>query len=141
MRCGYHGSMAERAVLFYDGGCGLCHRAVIFALRRDQTARFLFAPLGGETYSRLIPTPPQPLPDSLILLEGDRLFLRSGAVLRLLGSFGSGWRVLAILTGVCPKFIRDLLYDLVARFRRQLFPPPDTTCPVVPPEFRARFLP
>ncbi|HZH02738.1 MAG TPA: DCC1-like thiol-disulfide oxidoreductase family protein [Myxococcaceae bacterium] len=39
---------SDSDILFYDGGCGLCHRAVRFVLARDPAGRFRFAPLGGS---------------------------------------------------------------------------------------------
>ena len=39
-------------ILFYDGSCGLCHRAVRFILAEDRSGTaFRFAPLGGETFA------------------------------------------------------------------------------------------
>ena len=41
--------------VFYDGSCGLCHRAVQFLLARDNRgARFRYAALQGATAARLI---------------------------------------------------------------------------------------
>ena len=40
-------------LLFYDGTCGLCHRAVTFALARDPDgSRFRFAALQGARAHR-----------------------------------------------------------------------------------------
>jgi predicted DCC family thiol-disulfide oxidoreductase YuxK len=131
-------------LLFYDGGCGLCHRAVRFLLAVDREGRaFRFAPLGGATFEEQVPEGERAgLPDSLVLrTEEGSLLTRSAAVLHMLRRLGGFWRFLAVLGGIVPRFLRDTLYDFVARVRFRLFARPDDWCPVVPKEQRARFLP
>jgi predicted DCC family thiol-disulfide oxidoreductase YuxK len=132
-----------REILFYDGDCGLCHASVRFVLNRDRRDHFRFAPLGGDTFDRTVPVDGREhLPDSLVLLsENDGLLTRSDAVLHVLYRLGGGWRLLARLAAVVPRSLRDRIYDLVARWRRQLFARPAGTCPVVPPSLRGRLLP
>ena len=69
-------------LLFYDGGCGLCHRWVRFVLWADRGGVFRFAPLGGETFrSRVREDEREGLPDSLVLLTPDgSLRTRSAAL-------------------------------------------------------------
>lgn len=136
------GSAPER--IFYDGSCGLCHHAVRFLLDRDPDgSRFRFAPLGGEAFAREIPAAErQKLPDSLVLRRRDGvLLLRSDAALHALRRLGAGWPALAALGRLVPRFLRDPIYDLVARYRLRLFARPDGTCPILPPPLRARFDP
>lgn len=133
-----------RATLFFDGGCGLCHRAVLFLLARDPGGgRFLFAPIGGETFRATLPAAVRgSLPDSLVLSGEGRLLVRSEAVLEALDLVGGGWRALARVGRLLPLPLRDGLYDAVAKARRRLFAAPaGGPCPVVPPSLRGRFLP
>ena len=65
---------AARCILFFDGVCGLCSRAVDFVLARDRRGLFQFAPLQGETARQLLP--PAEISDlsSMVLLaEGIAL--------------------------------------------------------------------
>jgi predicted DCC family thiol-disulfide oxidoreductase YuxK len=131
-------------ILFYDGGCGLCHRAVRFVLAFDRAGEvFRFAPLFGRTFLEQVPEAERAgLPDSLVLRTQDgRLLTKSAAVLHLLRRLGGFWRLVAAFGGVVPRVLRDALYDLVARVRLKLFARPDDVCPLVPKEQRARFLP
>jgi len=134
----------ERAdLLFYDGGCGLCHRWVVFMLRHDlEGSRFRFAPIGGTTWNETIPASVrQTLPDSLVLRTADgRTLVRSDAVLSIGERLSGGWRSLARITGLLPRWVLDLGYDGIARVRKRLFSAPAGSCPVVPAELRARFL-
>ncbi len=124
-------------LLFFDGGCGLCHALVRFLAFREGSCRF--APLGGATYRAHFPEGDPP--PSLVVLHGDRVLLRSGAALHLLRSLGGGWALLARLGGWVPRGLRDGLYDGVARVRNRLFRRPEGTCPRVPPSLQGRFLP
>ena len=47
--------------------------------------------------------------------------------------------MIAILSLLIPRPIRDIAYDGVARVRRRLFAPPAEVCPMLPPALRARF--
>ena len=138
------GRAAGHSLVFYDGGCGLCHRMVRFALARDpEGSRFRFAALGGDTFRRTVAEPARAaLPDSIVVLAPDgALLMRSGAVIHVLERIGGPWRLLGLLLRVVRRGIRDAGYDGVARLRHQLFRKPADVCPVTPPELRARFEP
>lgn len=131
-------------LLFYDGACGLCHRAVRFVLAEDRRGdAFRFAPLFGETFRRQIPEDRrEALPDSLVLqAERGRLLVRSRAVLHLLSRLGGLWRPSAAAARLIPPPLSDLLYTGVARVRHRLFARPAAVCPITPPELRTRFDP
>lgn len=135
-------SAARHSMVFYDGGCGLCHHAVRFAIARDRDgSRFRFAPLGGDAFRRLVPEAAQGgLPDSIVALTADgTLLARSAAVIHVLDRIGGAWRLPGALLTLVPRPLRDLGYDGIARVRRRLFRRPTDPCPVAPPGLRARF--
>jgi len=129
-------------LVFYDGHCGLCHRAVRFFLAEDHAAStFRFAPLESEAFLSTIPESERAtLPDSIIVrtAEGGTL-MRSAAVLYALKRLGGVWRVLGTAVAVVPAGIRDRVYDGIARVRHSLFRAPVEACPLVPADLRARF--
>ncbi len=131
-------------IIFYDGGCGLCHWSVKFAVRRDPGGRaFRFAPLGGATFLERVPADRRAgLPDSIVLLTGEgALLARSAAVLRMLRRLGGVWAVAGVIASLVPRVLRDAAYDFIARVRYKLFRRPQNACPLLPPELRARFDP
>lgn len=131
-------------MLFYDGTCGLCHRAVKFVLRHDRTGDlFRFAPLQGSTFEAVIPIEKQAvLPDSIVVRTLDgALLVRSDAVIHILRRLGGGWRSAGSFLAAFPRAIRDAGYDFVARIRYRIFGRRVDYCPIVPPEWRTRFLP
>jgi predicted DCC family thiol-disulfide oxidoreductase YuxK len=131
-----------RLTLFFDGSCGLCHRAVRFVLSEDRVGEVQFAPLGGTFFRERLPTFAVNAPfDSLILLTEDgRTLTSSSAVIEILERLGGIWRVLGALAVRVPQSLRDRVYRLVATNRRRLFATPVDACPLVPASLRGRFL-
>ena len=134
--------MADHSIVFYDGGCGLCHRAVRFAIAHDADgSRFRFASLDGEGFRRRVPEAARVgLPDSIVALTPEgALLVRSAAVVHVLTRVGGPWKLVGRLLTLVPRWIRDAGYDGVARVRHLMFKRPVDACPVTPPELRARF--
>lgn len=100
----------------------------------------MFAPLGGPTAEKHLRNRPDLAGvDSIVLVEGDRVDVRSTAILQLFKYLGGIWRV--FLVGyLIPREIRDSLYDVVARWRYRMFGRYEV-CPIPPAESRSRFLP
>jgi predicted DCC family thiol-disulfide oxidoreductase YuxK len=139
-RAGSSSPQTER--IFYDGHCGLCHRAVRFVIARDpEGQRFRFAPLQGTTIEKLVPAEQRAgLPDSVAVLADDgRLLVRSDAFIHILRRLGGFWRFAAGIIGVVPRAIRDGVYDFIARVRYRIFGRRVEVCPVTPAKLRARF--
>ena len=136
---------ADLAVIYYDGVCALCHFAVRFLIARDRAGVLRFAPLQGETFATFRgATPRQEGLDSVIYVRGywsgdARVFVRSEAVLQALRDIGGVWRVVS-WARIIPRFIRDGLYDLVARRRYGWFGRYDE-CRLPTPRQRDQLLP
>lgn len=129
-------------MLFYDGHCALCHGAVKFVLKHDRSGgAFRFAPLQGETFAAHVPeSARKDLPDSIVVLtDAGALLVRSDAFLYILMRLGGGWKILASMFRVIPRFVRDVAYNFVARIRYRVFGTRSDVCPIVPPELRSRF--
>jgi predicted DCC family thiol-disulfide oxidoreductase YuxK len=130
-------------LLFYDGHCGLCHRAVRFVLAEDRAGTaFRLAPLDSDAFRAAVPEGARArLPDSFVVLTaGGAVLTRSAAVRYVLGRLGGLWRVLGWLAGLVPARVLDRVYDGIARVRRRLFARPANACPLVPQHLRERFM-
>jgi len=127
------------AVILYDGECGLCDRLVQWILPRDRAGRFQFAALQSEWAQQALRRHALSTSDfdSMVLLEGDRVFLRSSAALRVLrGLPGWSWSYLFIAV---PRPVRDAVYRWIARYRKRWFPAP-AACGLPKPGWRERFI-
>lgn len=105
--------MKTPAKVLYDDRCGFCRHWVERARTRDRRQNLSFLPLDSE------PTLAVPDIDSLVVIAGDRTFVRSDAVLEVLSRMDRPWCWLGGLT-IVPRPLRDGLYDLVARNRHRL---------------------
>ena len=132
---------APRAVIFYDGECGLCDRSVQFILPRDPAGYFHFTALQSDWAKNKLAALGHPelatAFDTMVLLEEDQLHTRSSAALRILRRL-RGWRW-AYAFIVIPKPLRDFVYRCVARNRHRWFPAPPA-CGLPKPGWRERFL-
>lgn len=136
--------MQQTELLFYDGHCALCHRAVRFVLKHDRLGTaFRFAPLQGETFQRRVPIRQRDgLPDSIVVQTFDgSLFVRSDAFLHILRRVGGRWSFVARLMEIVPRAMRDAIYDFVARIRYRIFGRSEDRCPVIPRDLSQRFDP
>lgn len=132
--------------IYYDGTCGLCHQGVLFVLRRDRSGkvRFRFAPLQGETYRGVVDSMAdyRQQPDTLLVETTDgELLGRSSGVIHILRRLGGVWSGVAAALALCPRPLRDGVYDLVARWRTRLASRPTGLCPAVPASLADRFDP
>ncbi|MCB0329445.1 MAG: DUF393 domain-containing protein [Bdellovibrionales bacterium] len=124
-------------VVFYDGKCGLCHWWVQFTLRRDRKNAFRFSPLQiiGENLAR------QKFGDTIVVLTKDqRVLIKSEAALFILKELDGKWGMVSTLLSVIPSSMRNLVYEGVALVRRHFFRQPKELCPIVPEQYRGKFL-
>jgi len=132
----------EGPVLFFDGVCNLCNASVDRLMRIDRRRRLRFASLQGPTAQRLLAGTAvahgAEEPDSLVLLDQGRVFVRSTAALRALVRVGGGWRLAAALLLV-PRPLRDAVYRWVARHRYRWFGRRET-CRLPTPDEAERLL-
>ncbi len=146
-----HDAIPVHARLFYDGDCGLCHRTIRFLLAEegnlDEDSRLRFAPIGGDAFERMLVNSPSveanALPDSIFLkLEDGRILTKSAAVSEIANRLGGVWRAIAFVLTFgerIPHSALDYAYDIVADHRKRFFAKPTDSCPILPPDLRARF--
>lgn len=132
--------MNHLSIVLFDGVCNLCSRSVQFILRHDRKKKFKFASLQGRTGQALLQQYEiaQNEPNSFVLLENNKVYTRSTAVLRMLKKLGAGWSLLYIFI-IIPSFIRDAVYNWVARNRYKWFGKRDS-CMLPGPAWQDRFL-
>ena len=129
----------EKPVILFDGVCNLCNGAVQFVIRRDSPPRFLFASLQSP-YAREVMTlfglDPAKL-HSVLLLQDGKLYQRSEAALRIAIQLkGLSWSKIFL---IIPRFLRDTVYDLIARSRYAVSGKRDS-CMIPTPELKERFI-
>ncbi|HEX6834833.1 MAG TPA: thiol-disulfide oxidoreductase DCC family protein [Rudaea sp.] len=131
----------EAPILVFDGVCVLCSRSVQFVLRHDRARRFRFATvqssMGAQLMRRVGFDPARPA--SVLLVEGDRVFVESAAAIRVLSAFGGAWTIAAAALWIVPRPLRNAVYRLIATRRYRWFGRRET-CYLPGPEDAGRFL-
>jgi predicted DCC family thiol-disulfide oxidoreductase YuxK len=123
----FHGMASEmlynnQPILFYDGDCPLCNRVVSFILNNEKSPIIFFSAQQDAPTQIWLATHPDFLinEDTVYYYDGKSFYKKSTAVLRLIPSLKFYWSFL-YLGWFIPKFIRDWIYDGVAKRRKKLF--------------------
>ena len=128
------------SIVLFDGVCNLCDGLVRFVIARDPARRFRFAALQSGTAERLMREAGGAgvTTDSIVLIEGARMYVRSTAALRIARGLAWPWPLTSALI-VVPRPFRDWIYDVVARSRYEWFGKRNV-CMTPTQEQRDRFL-
>jgi predicted DCC family thiol-disulfide oxidoreductase YuxK len=133
-------SATPSPLVLFDGVCNLCSRTVIFIIKRDSQKIFKFASLQssvGQDLLKKFNLPPDIL-ETFLLIENDACYMRSTAALKIAKRLRRPWPLLYVFI-IVPKFMRDFIYNLIARNRYKLFGK-RTECFVPTNDIKARFI-
>ncbi len=137
--------IGAHAVVVFDGECAFCNRWVDFLLRFDRKDTFRFAARqsqSGAVFAREAGLPETGTGSIVLaegaLSEGKTIRLRSDAVLRMLELLGLPFS-LARIFRLIPAFVRDAVYDTIARNRTRWFGRMPM-CRLPSPDERHRFI-
>ena len=129
------------AIVLYDGLCNLCDSAVRFMVDRDRRARLHFASLQSHVARELLGRfgrTVDDVPASIIVIDGDRIFERSAAILHIAELLGPPWSYARVFA-VFPEAFRDAVYRSIAHNRYVIFGT-RKACRVPTPAEAERFL-
>ena len=101
---------------------------------------FKFAALQSDVGKNLIRkyAGSSPLPDSILYIRNGKIFAKSAAAPRICLGLKGAWPLFIIFL-IVPAFVRDFVYDLIARNRYTWWGKREA-CFLPTPEFRSRFL-
>lgn len=127
-------------IVLFDGVCNLCNHSVDFIIRRDSKNVFKVGAIQDAHTQRLLESYdiPQDYLDSLIYIHREKVFFKSRGALEIARNLGGLWPLVYGLI-IIPAFIRDPIYDWIARNRYRWFGKKET-CRLPTPEERAKFL-
>lgn len=130
----------ENKVILFDGVCNLCNGAIIFILKRDKKDVFRYAPLQSEIGKKLAAKHDIDLQkvDSIILIANEKAVSKSTAALRIAQQLSGAWPLLSVFL-ILPTFLRNWVYDFIARNRYKWFGKKDA-CMIPTPELKSKFL-
>lgn len=126
-------------IILFDGTCAFCERSVRFIATRDG-GHFKFGASQTPEAAALLSKfgTSRDTARSIILIEDDRIYLRSDAVLRIVTHLRAPWKYFALFR-VVPRPVRDVVYRIVAAVRLRVAGR-SNACEIPPPEIRTRLI-
>jgi len=114
--------MTNSPLILYDGVCNLCNHSVRFVVKNDKKSVFKITSLQSELGQQVMAK--NQLNDtsysSFILVENGKLFFKSTAALHVIKKLNGPVKLLYIFI-IIPPFIRNFVYDIVAKNRYKWF--------------------
>ncbi len=111
-----------KSIVLFDGYCNLCSGAVQFILKRDRKKKFYFGSLQSEFGQKLLLDHHFPSKDfnSLVLIENGKIYTKSTGALKIAKSLNGFWPIFYAAL-IIPKFLRDQVYNWIAKNRYKWF--------------------
>ncbi|HZL38494.1 MAG TPA: thiol-disulfide oxidoreductase DCC family protein [Tepidisphaeraceae bacterium] len=131
---------AAHAIILFDGVCNLCNASVNFIIDHDPDGYFQFAAqqsAAGKALLEKFGMPPGEL-RTVLLIEQNHCRQKSNAALRIASRLRGPARLLS-LGIVIPPFLRDAIYEWIAKHRYRWFGRTDA-CRIANAEKADRFL-
>lgn len=132
--------MNKNPIILFDGVCNFCNNAVNFVIKRNSKANIMFAPLqseAGQEFVKQYHLPPDDM-KSFIFIENETVYSRSTAALKVCRHLRGLWPLCYGFI-IVPKFIRDGMYNWIAKNRYKWFGVRNE-CMIPTPDVKARFI-
>jgi predicted DCC family thiol-disulfide oxidoreductase YuxK len=114
--------MERKYIILFDGTCKLCNSVVRFIAKNDSKRIFCFVPLASEKATEYLNryNKKDVNRGSVLLIEDEKIYTKSSAVLHILKCLDGLWPLFYVFI-IVPGFIRDPVYDIIARYRYRWF--------------------
>tara|TARA_B110000259_G_scaffold48801_1_gene56971 strand:- start:55 stop:486 length:432 start_codon:yes stop_codon:yes gene_type:complete len=131
---------STHSIILFDGVCNLCNGAVNFVIKRDPGNVFKFTPLQEKQGVLLLKKHAidAKMLDSIVLIENGNVYIKSSAALRIAKKMSNLWPLFFALL-IIPRFMRDGVYDFIAKNRYKWFGKKEQ-CMIPTPGLREKFL-
>jgi predicted DCC family thiol-disulfide oxidoreductase YuxK len=130
----------SQGIILFDGVCNLCNASINFVIDRDKNRYFRYSALQSESGATFLEKFQMPTSvfNSIILIEGEKYYTRSTAALRIARKMDGLWPLMYGFI-IIPPFIRNFVYDFIAKNRYKWFGK-EETCRIPTPELKSLFL-
>ena len=131
--------LQKQPILLFDGECGFCNKSIQFFLKHEKNKKMHFVPLQSEIGKQLRAYfEISDKIDSIILIKEHSAYIKSCAALRLTPFMKGAWPLMMVFV-IIPPFMRNWVYDLIAKNRMKFFGRVES-CELLPKDDRVRFL-
>jgi len=129
-----------KSIILFDGVCNICNSSVNFIIKHDKKKQFVFTSLQSDAAREiLLHFKSKELKlDSILLIDNKNIYEKSTAVLKIFKHLYGGYKLFYAFM-IIPKFIRDWVYNYIAKNRYKWFGKKDK-CMIPTEEVKSRFL-
>lgn len=130
----------NKSIILFDGVCNLCNASVNFIIKHDKNERYIFASLQSDAAKEILlqfPLKKNKL-DSILLIENEVIYDKSTAALLISRKLSGGFKLFYAFI-IFPKFLRDNVYNFIAKNRYAWFGKKET-CMIPTNKIKQRFL-
>ncbi len=106
-------------VVFFDSNCFLCNKTVQFLLKIDKKKALSFVGLSSKLGHKVMKEYVVDA-DSVVYYNKEKVSTKSDAFIQIFRTLRFPYSILIVLY-IIPKFIRDWVYDMIAKNRFQWF--------------------
>ena len=117
-----------KEIIIYDGLCVLCNNIIRWVIKRDENDLFLFSNLESEFIKEKFPDLKKNNSVAVIQIDG-KIIYKSNAVRHILNRLKK-FLFFRIILNICPLFLSNFFYDIVAKTRYILFGKYQS-CPII----------
>lgn len=107
-------------IIFFDGVCHLCNGYINFLIQLDSKKVMRYSALQGKTALERLTEAQRLELKSILYFKNGKVLEKSSAVIESLSDVSSCFFWIKTLY-VIPAFVRNFIYDLVAKNRYKLF--------------------
>lgn len=126
-------------IILFDGVCNFCNASINFVIDHDTARRFRFASLQSDIGQQILTENRRSVSDfdTVLLIREGKLYEKSTAALEI-ARYLHGWSWLYAFRFI-PRFIRDIVYNLIAKNRYRIFGKSES-CRIPTEEERSLFI-
>ena len=131
----------DKKIILFDGVCNLCSSAVQYVIEHDKKDVFRFTALQsdlGQDILKHIGIDAKQI-DSIVMYDpGVAYYYKSTAAIEIAKHFGGVFHMGTIFK-IVPRFLRDGIYDYIARNRYKWYGKKES-CMIPTPELKSKFI-
>ena len=110
-------------IIFFDGICNLCNGFINFVWSKNSNRNFYYSSLQSKFSSKFLSE--KGLTSNKIktiyFYDGNNLYDKSTAVIKILNNLDGFFPIIAKIFSIFPRFLRDAIYNLIAKYRYKIF--------------------
>ena len=112
----------NKTIILFDGECTMCNNYILFVAKHDSDDNFRFLSIQNKKVNELkkIHSICTENISSIYIIDNNEIKSKSRAVLKIVSMLKFPYNLLTVLY-IIPNFLRDIIYDLVAKNRYRIF--------------------